>query len=384
MKRLHEIEARKLEIRDMLSSDAEIDMESIDTELRALETEKSEIEKRQALAGQINIGQVEATPIIKPQVEERGVEKMEREQLLSSQEYRTAFFKNLQGKPMSEVEQRALTTAAVSAGSAVPTQTLNQIIDKLRQTSALYNYITVSFVPGNLSFVVANAKNVANWKTEGSAGTAADDTVVSVTLGGYEIIKLVEISAAATAMTIDAFESYISAEIGRQLSIAFENAIVNGDGSGEPTGILTGITWGAANSTDFTGVVDLYDTLMDALGLLPTMYHQSSVFVLNRKTLFGGIRKVKATDGQPIFAYNPQDRAAMTILGYGIVLNDYVPDDVILLGDFSYYRLNFSQAPTIEASREAGFTSGKTVYRGLAVADGKPALAEAFVKIVKA
>ena len=384
MKRLHEIEARKLEIRDMLSSDAEIDMESIDTELRALETEKSEIEKRQALAGQINIGQVEATPIIKPQVEERGVEKMEREQLLSSQEYRTAFFKNLQGKPMSEVEQRALTTAAVSAGSAVPTQTLNQIIDKLRQTSALYNYITVSFVPGNLSFVVANAKNAANWKTEGSAGTAADDTVVSVTLGGYEIIKLVEISAAATAMTIDAFESYISAEIGRQLSIAFENAIVNGDGSGEPTGILAGITWGAANSTDFTGVVDLYDTLMDALGLLPTMYHQSSVFVMNRKTLFGGIRKVKATDGQPIFAYNPQDRAAMTILGYGIVLNDYVPDDTILLGDFSYYRLNFSQAPTIEASREAGFTSGKTVYRGLAVADGKPALAEAFVKIVKA
>ena len=384
MKRLHEIEARKLEIRDMLSSDAEIDMESIDTELRALETEKSEIEKRQALAGQINIGQVEATPIIKPQVEERGVEKMEREQLLSSQEYRTAFFKNLQGKPMSEVEQRALTTAAVSAGSAVPTQTLNQIIDKLRQTSALYNYITVSFVPGNLSFVVANAKNVANWKTEGSAGTAADDTVVSVTLGGYEIIKLVEISAAATAMTIDAFESYISAEIGRQLSIAFENAIVNGDGSGEPTGILNGITWGAGNSTDFTGVNDLYDTLMDALGLLPTMYHQSSVFVMNRKTLFGGIRKVKASDGQPIFAYNPQDRAAMTILGYGIVLNDYVPDDVILLGDFSYYRLNFSQAPTIEASREAGFTSGKTVYRGLAVADGKPALAEAFVKIVKA
>jgi HK97 family phage major capsid protein len=384
MKRLHEIEARKLEIRDMLSSDAEIDMESIDTELRALETEKSEIEKRQALAGQINIGQVEATPIIKPQVEERGVEKMEREQLLSSQEYRTAFFKNLQGKPMSEVEQRALTTAANSAGSAVPTQTLNQIIDKLRQTSALYNYITVSFVPGNLSFVVANAKNVANWKTEGSAGTAADDTVVSVTLGGYEIIKLVEISAAATAMTIDAFESYISSEIGRQLSIAFENAIVNGDGSGEPTGILAGITWGAGNSTDFTGVNDLYDTLMDALGLLPTMYHQSSVFVMNRKTLFGGIRKVKASDGQPIFAYNPQDRAAMTILGYGIVLNDYVPDDVILLGDFSYYRLNFSQAPTIEASREAGFTSGKTVYRGLAVADGKPALAEAFVKIVKA
>jgi HK97 family phage major capsid protein len=383
MNRLHEIEARKLEIRELLSSDAEIDMESIDTELRALETEKSEIEKRQALAQQINVGQIEATPIIKPQVEERGVEKMEREQFLASAEYRSAFFKNLQGKPMSEVEQRALTTASGSAGGAVPTQTLNQIIDKLRQTSALYNYITVSFVPGNLSFVVANAKYAAQWKAEGSNGTAQDDTVVTVTLGGYEIIKLVEISAAASAMTIDAFESYISAEIGRQLSIAFENAIVNGEGSGEPTGILEGITWNANNTSDYTTSLG-YDDLVDALALLPTMYHQSAVFVMNRKSLFGGLRKIKASDGQPIFTYNPQDRAAMAILGYPVVLNDYVPDDTILLGDFSYYRLNFSQAPTIEASREAGFASGKTVFRGLAVADGKPALAEAFVKIVKA
>ena len=237
MNRLHEIEARKLEIRDMLSSDADMDLEVIETEMRALETEKAEIEKRQSLAQQINVGQVEATPSIKPQTEERGVEKMEREQLLASAEYRSAFFKNLMGKGLNEVEQRALTTASGSAGSAVPNTTLNQIIDKLRQTSALYNFITVSFVPGNLSFVVANAKNAAQWKVEGANGTAQDDTVVTVTLGGYEIIKLVEISAAASAMTIDAFESYISEEIVRQLSIAFENGIVNGDGSGEPTGI---------------------------------------------------------------------------------------------------------------------------------------------------
>ena len=105
---------------------------------------------------------------------------------------------------------------------------------------------------------------------------------------------------------------------------------------------------------------------------------------MNRKSLFSGLRKIKAADGQPIFTYNPQDSAAMTILGYPVVLNDYVPDDTILLGDFSKYYFNFSQAPTIESSREAGFASGKTVFRGLAVADGKPALAEAFVKIVKA
>ena len=383
MNRLHEIETRKLEIRDMLSSDTEIDMEAIDTELRALEAEKSEIEKRQALAQQINIGEVTATPIIKPQVEERGVDKMTREEVLASAEYRTAFFKNLQGKGLTEVEQRALTSASGSAGGAIPTQTLNQIIDKLRQTTALYDRITVSFVPGNLSLVVANAKNAASWKVEGANGVPADDTVSTVLLAGYEIIKLVEISANVMASSIDAFESYISGEIGRQFSIAFENAIVNGDGTGEPTGILAGITWGAGNTSDYATALG-YDDIVDGLALLPTAYHNNAIFVMNRKSLFGGLRKIKASDGQPIFTYNPQDRAAMAILGYPVVLNDYVPDDTILLGDFSYYYMNFSQAPTIESSREAGFLSGKTVFRGLAVADGKPALAEAFVKIAKA
>ena len=346
MNRLAEIEARKLEIRDLLHSDTEIDADAIETEIRALETEKTDIEKRAQMAQQINAGTLAAQVITKPQTEERGVQHMEREQLLASAEYRSAFLKNLQGKLLTDVEQRALTTASGSAGAAVPTQTLNQIIDKLRQTAALYNFITVSFVPGNLSMVVANAKNASAWKAEGTDGTPADDTVVSVTLGGYELIKLVEISAAASAMTIDAFEAYISAEIGRQMAIAVENAIVNGTGSGQPTGILNGITWGATNTSEYTTSVG-YDDVVDGLALLPTMYHNNAAFVMNRKMLFGGIRKAKSTDGLPIFAYNPQDRAAMTLLGYPVVLDDYVPDDTILLGDFSYYYMNFSQAPSI-------------------------------------
>lgn len=199
------------------------------------------------------------------------------------------------------------------------------------------------------------------------------------------MIKLVEVSAAAQAMTIDAFESYIASEIGRQMAIAVENAILNGTGSGQPTGVLTGVTWGSNNSTTWAaGAAVSYDNLVDALALLPTMYHNNAVFVMNRQMLFGGIRKIKTTDGQPIFTYNPQDETRNAILGYPVIVDDYMPDNTILLGDFSYYYWNFSQAPQIETSREAAFRSGKITYRGLAVADGKPALAEAFVKIEEA
>lgn len=382
-KRLKEIEERKLEIRALLEKeDADVNLDELEQELRDLEKEKKDIERRQQIASGIQSGAIIANPLPKPEVRRVTFEGMERDEILSTPEYRSAYLKRLQGKPLTEVEERALTTAAGSAGAAVPTQTLNMIIDKLRQTSALFPRINVSYVPGNLSLVVANAKNAAVWKAEGTDGTPADDTVVEVNLTGYELIKLVEISAAAQAMTIDAFEAYISAEIGRQMAIAIENAILNGSGSGEPTGILTGITWDANNSTTWAAGGQVgYDNLVDGLALLPTMYHNNAVFVMNRKMLFGGIRKIKTTDEQPVFTYNPQDPARNAILGYPVIVDDYMPDDTILLGDFSYYYWNFSQAPQIETSREAAFRSGKVVYRGLAVADGKPALAEAFVKI---
>lgn len=383
MNRLLEIEKRKQDIRSLLEGGQEVDLEALETELRTLDEEKNKIEKRATIAAGIQSGVVLGNPIPKPAGEQRSFEGMERDDILAAPEYRSAYLKSLQGKDLSDLEKRALTTAAGSAGTAVPTTTLNMIIDKLRQTSVLFPRVTVSYVPGNLSMVVANAKNAAAWKVEGADGVPADDTTIAVSLTGFELIKLVEISAAAQAMTIDAFEAYISSELGRQMAIAIENAILNGTGSGQPTGLFAGITWNAANSTTWPLAGMTYDALVDGLALLPTMYHNGAVFIMNRKTLFGGVRKVKGSDAQPVFAYNAQDQTAMSILGYTMILDDYVPDDTILLGDLSYYYMNFSQAPAIESSREAGFKSGKVTYRGLAVADGKPALAEAFVKLTK-
>jgi len=382
-KRMKEIEERKLEIRKMLEEDSDdLNLEEVEEELRALDEEKQKIEKRAKIAEGIQAGDIAANKIPKPQgeTEERKFEGMERDEILSTPEYRSAYLKHLQGKMLTEAEERALTTASDSAGAAVPTETLNMIIDKLRQTSALFPRVNVSYVPGNMSLVVANAKNAAQWKAEGSDGTPEDDTVVEVNLTGYELIKLVEISAAAQAMTISAFEAYIASEIGRQMAIAVENAILNGSGSGQPTGILTGVTWDSTNSLSESSALS-YDHLVDGLALLPTMYHNNAVFVMNRSMLFGGVRKIKTADGQPIFTYNPQDPARNAVLGYPVIVDDYMPDNTILLGDFSYYYWNFAQAPSIETSREAAFKSGKLTYRGLAVADGKPALDEAFVKI---
>jgi len=397
-KRLKEIRERKTAIRGLLEGeDKTIKLDELETEIRSLDAEQNLIEKRSAIAAGINIGEIDADPIPMPKADpqKRSFEGMTQEDLLKAPEYRTAYLKKLQGKELNEVErqamtigeQRAVTTSAGSAGAAVPTTTFDMIIDKLRQTSVLFPLITSTFIPGNLNIVVANAKNAAVWSAEAVDATDDNDSVISISLSGFLLAKFVKLSINVLTMTIDAFEAYIVAELSRQLAIAVENAILSGQGPSpvapnkpQPTGILNGIVWDESNSIQYT-TLD-YDSLVDGRAKLGTLYRANAQFVMSSNTE-ASMMKIKTSTGKPIFSQDPQNGFIQKILNKPYIVDDYIPDDVILFGDISYYKMNFSQSPTIEASREAGFMSSTVVYRGLLIADGKPALAEAFVKIYK-
>ena len=396
MKTLKEILEARAKLKTELDGDVtEVRLAEIEAEILQLEVDETELraagaaaEARKKVANMLTVTagtEVRTIDGSAPVVND--VTKLNGLELRSSEEYRNAYIKSLQRKDLSEVEERILTTGASSAGAAVPTTTLNLIIDKLRQTSVLFNKISVTYIPGKVTLVIANAKNAAAWKAEGTDGTAADDTVAEVTLNGYELIKLVEISKAASVMTISAFESYIVAELGRQIAIAIENAIINGTGSthNQPEGIVASITWvTGTNQIEYTHAgTPTYDNFVDMLALLPTMYHAGAEFVVTRAMYFE-IKKIKDSDGRPIFDYNPENKGSSTILGYPITIDDYMTADEVLLGEFGYYRLNFASDIELEFDASVGFKSGKLTYRGLAVLDGKVALGESFVKMTEA
>lgn len=370
-KRLEQIQARKLEMRSLVDAEG-ADIKALNAELEELKKEEQELRSKIQLAKELEPKAEE--------IKEKG-EKRNMEFTVDSIEYRNAFLKELMGQKLTEVEERALTTASNSAGAAVPTTLMNGIIDKLKQTSVLFNRVSVSYIAGNVSFVVANAKNDAAFKAEGVDGTPADDTVTNVTLAGYELIKLVELSAATKTMAIDAFEAYIIAEIGRKMAIALENAILTGTGTGQPTGLLA--SGQVTNTGTFTKAAMTYKDLVAMLAKLPTMYHNNAQICMPRELFFNEVIGMTTTSGEPVVVQNPQEPMKFNVLGYPVIINDYMTTDTILFGDFSYYKMNFSQAPTVESDRSVGFKSGKTTYRGLAVVDGKPALAEAFVKYTR-
>ena len=418
-------EARKKELLNKSNTSNEVnELRSINTEMENLNGEISELrsmmdtstepagettpllgqqptEQRQMVPqGQLNVlgtygvAGVQSTPTARS--EQRSLDEVislpseeMRGELFMLPEYRSAYLKSLQGKQLSDVEKRAITTAANSGGAAVPTTTYDMIIEKLQQTSVLFPLISTTYIPGNVVLPVANAITAAVWSDEVTDGTFGDDTVAGVSLAGYTLAKYAKISAAAMVMTIDAFETYIVNQIGNQLSIAVENAILNGLGptpggsnKPQPTGILPGVTWDLTNSATFTTAVG-YDDLVGARALLKTPYRPFGKWILN-SNMEAALFKIKDSQNRPIFTQAPQNGFEPRILNHPYIVDDYMPDEQILFGAFNYYYMNFSQNPVIEASKEAGFTSASTIYRGILIADGKPALNETFIKLTKA
>lgn len=377
LKRLMEIRKRKAELRDSINTLAGEELDKAIKEVDTLEQEETDLNKRMAEAEDVEKrGKAFITP-----KDEKPAEK--REAGLDSEEYRSAYLKNLQGKELTVEERATLTTAANSVGAVVPTITLNKIIEKLEQAGVVLPLVTRLAIPSNVTIPVEDTTNDVSWVAEGSDSTPSGDKLGKISLAAHELIKTIEITAHVEAMSIDAFESFIVAQLSKKAKIAIDNAILNGDGTNKATGILTALNNTAqaiqtAANTGFT-----YDDVLDILKNLKSGYKQGSVFMMSTTTLYGQIAKIKDSDNRPIFKMETDGRFEGKLLGYPVVVYDGVPENKIIFGNFEYYFFNFVKAFEIAKDTSVGFKSGKTCYRAMALCDGKLALTEAFVVMSK-
>ena len=97
-------------------------------------------------------------------------------------------------------------------------------------------------------------------------------------------------------------------------------------------------------------------------------------------TLFGTVYPIKNKDEDFLFT-DTESGGNRRIFGFPVVLDDNIPAGTVLFGNFPYYGVNIPQGIAVEVSRESGFTSGLVDFRALCIADGKPIVPGAFVKV---
>lgn len=296
--------------------------------------------------------------------------------LIATDDYKNAFIKTLQGTGTQEM--RNLVTISTGA-SVIPETTYNKVLEGIRKQQGLLSMVRVLNIPGKVAIPVSDINTAAAWHTEGDA--IADSAVppTSVTLTGYELAKLFSMSAATKAMAIPQYENYLVDELVRTTGDALNDAIFNGTGIGQATGIEE-LTFDATNLVT-AGVKDLdYDDLTAALALMPSNFRQRSVWVMSSTTYYTYVATMADLQGRPLFHTEPVSAAPMLLLGKAVVLDDFAPDDTIYLCDPQCYVINFSEPITVQKSDEAGFSTATTMLRSLCVCDGKP-VPGGFVKI---
>lgn len=375
MDRINEIEVRLAAIAADIEADG-ADLDALETEITSLKEERKslveQVEKRKALVNSIVDGS--AATVIQTFEEDKKME--ERIFAVDSKEYRDAWLKRLMGKELNEVEKRSV--AATNVAGAIPTMTYDTIFDKIVQTAPLLNEVTLLRVAGNVNFAVEGTNNAAAIHTENGEVTPAADTLVTVSLAGYEIVKIVRISATVQTMSINAFETWLTDMLAEAVARVIENYIINGSGSSEPKGVAQAQTWSdGTNGVDWASTKPTYAELVELVSYLPGGFARGAKFLMNHKTFWGDVQAIRDDGKAPIVR---EDAGGYRIMGFPVIFSDYVADGDIYLGNFKKIVANLSQDIKVDSSAASGFVYNAIDYRGAAIFDCDVAIGTAFVK----
>jgi HK97 family phage major capsid protein len=196
-------------------------------------------------------------------------------------------------------------------------------------------------------------------------------------------MKIIAISATMSTMAVSAFESWLTKILAEDLAVVIDNEIINSPNTtggivdGPAGGWVNGtnqITYVPANGLTFTDVTGL-------IALLPAVYDAGAKFVMRKSTFWTQFANMQDANGDPIVVKDLAAPGKYMILGYPILIDDNVAVNEAYLGDFKKVVGNLSSDIKVESSKEAGFATGNTLYRGLAIFDCDVADPAAIVKL---
>lgn len=388
-KSVAEIEKRAQEVKGIIETDPNCDITSLNIELTGLAQAKENAQEKEKEA------QPEArsfNPVTGASFKDGASAEAVKGDVYASAEYRSAFYKSLMGKELTAVERGALerayelekrSDAYTTSGNTpviVPTTTLNEVVKKARTMGGLMAECRAFNVPSKIAVPVATPASKAVWNTEGADVATEQPTIAQVTFDGNEIIKVFSISAKVKTMSIDAFEAYLTEELTNCVMECLADGIVNGTGAGQGTGLEKGITWTEGKNL-LTTTALTFQNITTVISKLKRGYSKGAKFAMNNATLYNSVYGLMDGNKRPVFVQNAQDDSVGKILGFEVVVDDNIPDNEIFFGNFQYMGYNMPNGIAVESSTQSSFKSGKVDYRGMAIADCKPIVDEAFIKL---
>ena len=316
------------------------------------------------------------TPIVTKPMAAGGKEKPKTGR--ASDEYREGMLKALRSnfKQVSNILQEGVDA---DGGYLVPEEYDSRLIDVLTEENIMRSLGHTITTSGEHKINIAATKPAAAWIEEGAALTFGDATFSQILLDAHKLHVAIKVTEELLYDNAFGLENYIITEFGKALANAEEDAFLNGDGSGKPTGLFAATGGGTVAGT--LSVAIKSDDMLDLVYALKRPYRKNASFIMNDKTL-AQLRKLKDNNGAYIWQPSYQTGEPDKVLGYAVHTSAYAPENAIAFGDYSYYNIGDRGTRSFKQLNELFTGNGMIGYVAKERVDGKLILPEA-VQILK-
>ena len=295
----------------------------------------------------------------------------------ASDEYKKAMLTALRSnfRQVSNVLQEGVDA---DGGYLVPEEYDHRLIDVLTEENIMRGIATKITTSGEHKINIAATKPAAAWIEEGEALSFGDATFDQKILDAHKLHVAIKITEELLYDSAFGLENYIITEFGKALANAEEDAFLNGDGVGKPTGIFDKTKGGESIGTLTAALKS--DDILDLIYKLKRPYRKNASFIMNDATL-AQIRKLKDNNGQYLWQPSYQANEPDKILGYNIRTSAFAPTDAIAFGDYKYYNIGDRGSRSFKQLNELFAGNGMIGYVAKERVDGLLILPEA-VKIL--
>ena len=365
----------------MVSAEDNATYEKMEADVVALGKEIERLERQAAIDRELD------KPTASALVSKPMSPKPEQKSGRASDEYRKAFWNQMRGRVTQEVYNALQVGTLSEGGYTVPDEFDRQLIEGLEDENIMRGLVHIIRTgSGEHKIPIVASHGTGSWVEEEQQIPESDDAFSQVTLTAHKFATMIRISRELLNDSAFDLAAYIAHEFVRRAGAAEEQAILTGDGSHKPIGLLhatlgaqTGIT--TASSTAITA-----DELIDMQHSLKSGYRRKACWIMNDATI-SAIRKLKDGNSQYIWQPGIKEGAPDMLFNQRVLMSNYMPligagNKVILYGDYSYYWLAEREGRTLERLNELYAVTDQVGFKMTERLDGRLILPEA-VKCMK-
>ena len=304
---------------------------------------------------------------------------------LASDDYLNSFVSFLQAGVSPDIRAALEIGTDSEGGFLVPDACVSTLIDNLTDNVIMRQMASVMSTASLTNLPLVSDKGAAGWLDEESAYPESDIGFGNLTIGAHKLGRIIKVSEELMSDNTYSLESEIARIFGETFGTAEEAAFVNGDGTGKPRGVLLDATNGVT-ATGATAIT--YDEIINLIHSVRQVYRTNASFLMKDSTV-GMLRRLKSTDGVPLWQPSLQAGVADRFLGYMVNTTEAMPAATtglksVAFGDFSQYRIADRGGIAMQRLNELYAGTGQVGFRMRKRVDGRLLIAESVKTLTQA